>query len=166
VYSGAMSFLALGVKLPLALRRAIVALVFGVAGFFLALSGLHDAGTKYNDFLLIIAYWIGPWLGVFFADQYLRRGKRVDGLLFDRKHNPWAGFAAMAIATAVSIYFFANQLKYVGVVPKHVSAFGDIAFEVGFVLAALLYTLFFKLQGEASVEEALHIPDEPAGASA
>jgi NCS1 family nucleobase:cation symporter-1 len=166
VYSGAMSFLALGVRLPLALRRAIVALVFGVAGFFLALSGLHDAGAKYNDFLLIIAYWIGPWLGVFFADQLLRRGKRVDGLLFDRKHNPWAGFAAMAIATAVSIYLFANQLKYVGVVPKHVPAFGDIAFEVGFVLAALLYTAFFKLQGEAAVEETLHIPDEPAGATA
>ncbi|MGN6677045.1 MAG: hypothetical protein ACTHKL_04610, partial [Streptosporangiaceae bacterium] len=160
VYSGAMSFLALGVKLPLALRRAIVALVFGVAGFFLALSGLNDAGAKYNDFLLIIAYWIGPWLGVFFADQYLRRGKRVAGLLFDRKHNPWAGFAAMAIATAVSIYFFANQIKYVGVVPKHVSAFGDIAFEVGFVLAALLYALFFKLQGEARVEETLHIPGQ------
>ena len=86
-----MSFLALGIKLPLTLRRAIVALVFGVAGFFLALSGLSDAGTKYNNFLLVIAYWIGPWLGVFFADQLLRRGKRVDGLLFDRKHNPWAG---------------------------------------------------------------------------
>src|SRR5208282_27751 len=39
VYSGSMSFLALGVRLPLHLRRAIVALVFGVAGFFLALSG-------------------------------------------------------------------------------------------------------------------------------
>ena len=104
VYSGSMSFLALGIKLPLHLRRAIVALVFGVAGFFLALSGLHDAGEKYNNFLLVISYWIGPWLGVFFADQFLRRGKRVDGFLFDRKHNPWAGFAAMAIAMAVSIY--------------------------------------------------------------
>ena len=72
----------------------------------------------------------------------------------------------MAIATALSIYLFANQLKYVGVVPKHVPAFGDIAFEVGFVLAALLYTAFFKLQGEAAVEEALHIPDAPAGAPA
>ena len=92
VYSGSMSFLALGIRLPLTLRRAIVALVFGVAGFFLALSGLHDAGTKYNNFLLVIAYWIGPWLGVFFTDQFLRRGKRVDGLLFDRKHRPWAGF--------------------------------------------------------------------------
>src|SRR6185437_5776104 len=63
VYSGSMSFLALGIRLPLALRRALVALVFGIAGFFLALSGLHDAGEKYNNFLLVIAYWIGPWLG-------------------------------------------------------------------------------------------------------
>src|SRR6266852_6512881 len=101
VYSGSMSFLALGVKLPLALRRAIVAIVFGVAGFFLALSGLHDAGTKYNNFLLVIAYWIGPWLGVFFADQYLRRRKQVDGYLFDRPHNPWGGVVAMVVATGV-----------------------------------------------------------------
>jgi NCS1 family nucleobase:cation symporter-1 len=165
VYSGSMSFLALGIKLPLALRRAIVSIVFGVAGFFLALSGLSDAGTKYNNFLLVIAYWIGPWLGVFFADQFLRRGKHVDGFLFDRKHNPWAGFAAMAIAMAVSIIFFANQTDYVGIVPKHVSgSFGDLTFEVGFVLAAGLYALFFKIQGEGRREETLVIPGaEPAG---
>jgi NCS1 nucleoside transporter family len=158
VYSGAMSFLALGVRLPLALRRAIVALVFGVVGFFLALSGLSDAGEKYNNFLLVIAYWIGPWLGVFFADQLLRRGKHVAGLLFDRRHNPWAGFAAMLIAMAVSILLFANQTDYVGVVPKHVPAFGDIAFEVGFVLAAALYAVFYRMQGESAVQEDLHIP--------
>ncbi len=161
VYSGSMSFLALGIKLPGSLRRAIVAIALGVAGFFVALSGLHDAGAKYNNFLLVIAYWIGPWLGVFFADQILRRGKRVDGFIFDRKHNPWAGFAAMAIAMGVSIYFFANQTDYVGVVPKHNGHFGDITFEVGFVLAALLYALFFRLQGDRSREEALVIPGEP-----
>jgi nucleobase:cation symporter-1, NCS1 family len=160
VYSGSMSFLALGIRLPGSLRRAIVAIVFGVAGFFLALSGLSDAGTKYNNFLLVISYWIGPWLGVFFADQFLRRGKRVDGFLFDRRHNPWAGFAAMAIAIAVSIIFFANQTDYVGIVPKHVSAsFGDLTFEVGFVLAALLYAAFFRFQ-RGSQEEALVIPGE------
>ena len=165
VYSGSMSFLALGVKLPLTLRRAIVALVFGVAGFFLALSGLSDAGTKYNNFLLVIAYWIGPWLGVFFADQWLRRGKQVDGLLFDRKHNPWAGAVAMAVSAALSIYLFANQTGspgYVGVVPKHIASFGDLTFEVGFVLAAVLYAIFFRLQGEGRVQEALEIPGETA----
>jgi NCS1 nucleoside transporter family len=163
VYSGSMSFLALGIRLPLALRRAIVALVFGVVGFFVALSGLHDAGTKYTNFLLVISYWIGPWLGVFFADQFLRRGKHVAGLLFDRKHNPWAGFAAMLIAGAVSIYLFADQTEYTGLIPKHHPNFGDLTFEVGVVLAALLYALFFRLQGEGRVEEELHIPGDPEG---
>ncbi len=167
VYSGSMSFLALGIRLPLALRRAIVAFVFGVAGFILAWSGLSDAGTKYNNFLLVIAYWIGPWLGVFFADQFLRRGKEVSGFLFDRKHNPWAGFAAMLIAGAVSIVFFANQEDYKGVVPKYVSdKFGDIAFEVGFILAALLYAAFFKLQGGSDRQETLEIPQEPVAVPA
>jgi len=160
VYSGSMSFLAVGIKLPLSLRRALVAIVFGIAGFFVALAGLSDAGAKYNNFLLVISYWIGPWLGVFLADQFLRRGKRVDGFLFDRKHNPWAGFAAMAIAIGVSIWLFANQTDYVGVVPKHNPSFGDITFEVGFVLAALLYAIFFRLQGESGREEALVIPGE------
>ena len=162
VYSGSMSFLALGVKLPLTLRRAIVAIVFGVAGFFLALSGLSDAGTRYNNFLLVIAYWIGPWLGVVFADQFLRRGKRVDGFLFDRKHRPWAGFTAMAVAIGVSIWLFANQTDYKGVLPKHYPALGDLTFEVGFALAALLYALFFRLQGESKIQEQLVIPGETA----
>lgn len=164
VYSGSMSFLALGFKLPLTLRRAIVAIVFGIAGFFVALSGLSDAGTKYNNFLLVISYWIGPWLGVFFVDQFLRRRNRVDGFLFDRNHNPWAGFAAMAISIGLSIWLFANQTDYVGVVPKHYPAFGDLTFEVGFVLAALLYALFFGLQGESKRQEVLEIPGETAPA--
>ena len=159
VYSGSMSFLALGIKLPTSLGRAVIALVLGVAGFFVALSGLSDAGQKYNNFLLVISYWIGPWLGVFFVDQFLRRGKRVDGFLFDRKHNPWAGFAAMGIAMGISIWLFANQTDYVGLVPKHVAAFGDITFEVGFVLAAALYAVFFRLQPDSGREEALVIPD-------
>ena len=166
VYSGSMSFLALGFKLPLTLRRAIVAIVFGVAGFFVALSGLSDAGTKYNNFLLVIAYWIGPWLGVFFTDQFLRRGKNVAGFLFDRRHNPWAGVAAMAISMGVSIWLFANQTDYVGVLPKHHPAFGDLTFEVGFVLAALLYALFYRLQPTRAKEEGLYIPGEAEAVTA
>jgi len=48
-------------------------------------------------------------------------------------------------------------------VAKHAPAIGDLAFEVGFVLAALLYAVFFKLQRDSSREEALVIPgQEPA----
>ena len=139
IYSGAMSFLTLGIRLPLALRRALVAVVFGVIGFFLAWSGLHDAGQKYENFLLIIAYWIGPWLAVMFTDQYLRRGKPIDTLLYAKWYQNWAGPIAMLVGMVVSILLFSNQTDFVGAIAKQVPALGDITFLVGFVLSALLY---------------------------
>ncbi|HKS98198.1 MAG TPA: cytosine permease [Rugosimonospora sp.] len=154
IYSGAMSFLALGIRLPLAARRAIVALAFGAIGFVLAWSGLHDV-KEYENFLLIISYWIGPWLGVYFMDWLLRRGRRVDGFLFDRRHNPWAGVVAMALSMAVSISLFSNQDDYKAPVPKHFPAFGDITFEVGFVLAAASYAWLFWLQRDRRAEAML-----------
>jgi purine-cytosine permease-like protein len=161
VYSGTMSFLALGVELPLQLRRAIVAAVFGVIGFLVAWSGLSDAGSKYENFLLVISYWIGPWLGVFLTDQWLRRHNRVDGFMFDRKHNPWGGVVAMGIAMVISIWLFSNQTKYVGVVPDHWGSFGDLTFEVGFVLAAAIYYVTFPYQ-PGPKDEVLVLPDTDA----
>jgi len=151
IYSGAVSFLALGFKLPLALRRAIVAAVAGVIGFAVALSSLHDP-ERYEDFLLIIAYWIGPWLAVYLTDWFLRRGTEVSGYVADRRHNPWAGAAAMAIGTVVSVLLFANQVKFQGYIVRHHPGLGDIAFEVGFVLSAALYALFFKLSAKEPAE--------------
>ena len=49
----------------------------------------------------------------------------------------------MLVGIGVSIWLFANQTKYIGVVPKHHPAFGDITFEVGFVIAAVLYCVLF-----------------------
>ena len=142
IYSGAISFTALGFRLPLSLRRALVALVFGTIGFFLAWSGLSNAGTKYENFLLIIAYWIAPWLAVMFCDEFVRRGQspdQIEHLLFDKKYANWAGPVAMAVGAGISIWLFANQTEYVGLVPKHVPAVGDLTFEVGFVLTAVIY---------------------------
>ena len=138
IYSGALSFTAIGIRLPLSLRRAIVALGFGTIGFFLAWSGLHDAGTKYENFLLIIAYWIAPWLAVYFCDLLLRRNPD-ETLLFNTRHQNWAGPVAMLIGMGLSIWLFSNQTEYVGLVPTHVGATGDLTFEVGFVITAVIY---------------------------
>jgi NCS1 family nucleobase:cation symporter-1 len=154
IYSGSMSFLALGINLPGSIRRAIVSGVFGVLGFLLAWSGLHDAGEKYENFLLVISYWIGPWLAVYLTDWFLRRGKRVDGFLYDKAHNPWGGFVAMAVGMALSIWLFSNQTEYTGLVPKHWPSFGDIAFEAGYVISAILYVIFFQFQKDKNVSEA------------
>jgi NCS1 family nucleobase:cation symporter-1 len=144
IYSGAMSFLAMGIRLPLALRRAIVALLFGAIGLAVAFTGLHDAGAKYENFLLVIAYWIAPWLGVMFVDRILRRGTSINLLVGDTRYQNWAGPIAMLVGMAVSIWLFSNQTKYLAPIPKAHPAVGDITFEVGFVLAAVLYFVLFK----------------------
>jgi nucleobase:cation symporter-1, NCS1 family len=144
IYSGAMSFVSVGIKLPLSMRRAIVALGFGAIGFFLAWSGLHNAGSKYQDFLLIIAYWIAPWLAVYFCDLLLRRHPD-ESLLFNTRWTNWAGPTAMAIGMAVSIWLFSNQTEYLGVVPTHIPSVGDLTFEVGFVITALIYLSWHAL---------------------
>ncbi|MGH3470864.1 MAG: purine-cytosine permease family protein [Nocardioidaceae bacterium] len=139
IYSGAMSFLALGVKLPLRWARASVALVFGAAGLILALFGLKNAGQNYENFLLVIAYWIGPWLGVVLTDRIERRGQDIRGLaLRSGFHNP-RGAIAMFVGMVLSIWLFSNQTEYVGQLVKHHPGLGDITFLVGFVVAAVLY---------------------------
>ncbi|WP_395110386.1 purine-cytosine permease family protein [Actinomadura sp. SCN-SB] len=150
VYSGSMSFVTIGVKLPMALQRAMVALVFGVLGLVVAYFGLDDAGHDYEAFLLIIAYWIGPWLGVIFMDMWLRRGQPIDGLLYDTTHRNLAGPIAMAVGIVVSVALFCNQELYVAPVPKNVPEVGDITFAVGFVLAALVYAALRRLPGRTS----------------
>jgi NCS1 family nucleobase:cation symporter-1 len=145
IYSGAMSFLTLGIKIPFKRRRAIVALSFGVLGFIVALIALPDAGATYENFLLVIAYWIAPWLGVVLVDRLLRRGTAIESFVVDEKHKylNWAGPVAFVVATALSIYLFANQVAYVGVVVKAAPVIGDLTPLVGFVLAGAIYWVLF-----------------------
>ncbi len=158
VYSGAMSFLALGLTLSLGLRRAIAAVAFGTVGTVLAATSLNDPG-RYENFLLVIAYWIGPWLGVVLVDQFLRRSRDVSGLPFDRRHNPVGGVVAMALGMAISITLFSNQTKFHGFVARHHPGLGDLAFEVGFLISALVYAAFFVATRQGDVEETIVLPD-------
>jgi NCS1 family nucleobase:cation symporter-1 len=146
IYSGALSFTALGIKLPLSLRRAIVALGFGTIGFFLAWSGLSNAGTKYENFLLIIAYWIAPWLAVYLCDMLLRKDPE-ETLLFDRRHANWAGPVAMLAGMGISIWLFSNQTEYIGLIPTHIGDVGDLTFEVGFLITAAVYLTWHAIAG-------------------
>lgn len=143
VYSGAMSFLAMGVEVPLRWARAVVALAFGVVGFVIALLALRDAARSYEAFLLVIVYWVGPWLGVVLTDQYLRRGRLPTELLYDRGYRNPAGAVALVVGIVVSVPLFSNQVLFVGLVPRLVPGVGDLTFFVGTILAAAVYALLF-----------------------
>ena len=151
-----MSFLSMGFSVGAKARRVIAVVVFGILGALLAYWGLDNVAS-FENFLLVIAYWVGPWLGVFLMDQILRRKHRVDGFMFDKSHSPASGFLAMLIGMFVSIWLFSNQVFYVGLIPAANASFGDIAFEAGFVVSAVLYFIFYKLTNE-KMDESLRIP--------
>jgi nucleobase:cation symporter-1, NCS1 family len=144
IYSGAMAFVTIGMRLPHHPARAFVTLFFGVAGFLVAWWALADAAASYEAFLLIIAYWIGPWLGVMFADQYLRRGQAVSGILYDRSYANWPGLVSFLLGLVVSVLPFSNQQKFVGFLARMFPQLGDITFFAGFVIAAGCYLMLAR----------------------
>lgn len=145
IYSGTMSLLATGVRLGSHHARAITALVTGVIGFLIAHWAMSNPTNNLENFLLVMSYWIGPWLGVVAADKVLRKGASIQHYLYTSRENP-SGPLAFVIATALSIWLFANQTYYVGVIPKHDGNYGDLTFPVGFVLAFAIYWISARRQ--------------------
>ncbi|MBI5161859.1 MAG: cytosine permease [Micrococcales bacterium] len=146
IYSGSMSFLAAGVRIPFRLRRAIIAIGFGIAGFVIALiTILSNSTSAYENFLLVIAYWIAPWLGVVLTDRLLRRGTAIAEFVPDAaKYRNAAGLTSFLLALAVSILLFSNQVLYTGLVAR-VASIGDLTPLVGFLLAGSLYLALFRV---------------------
>jgi NCS1 family nucleobase:cation symporter-1 len=148
IYSGTMSLVSLGIRemgLTLRQRRATLAIVAGVIGFVggLAFQAQVAPGGKYENFLLLISYWIAPWLAVVFVDYWLRRGDYGDEAMFyDTKLFRWQGLVAMAVGLVVSVWLFSNTALYIGVVATAHPEVGDITFLVGFLITAALYYVF------------------------
>jgi purine-cytosine permease-like protein len=138
LYSAAMSFLTLGIRMTLRRRRALVAVAFGVVGYFVGLTGNAAPGSKYEAFLFFNTYWIVPFIAVVLTDWTLRRGRYREATFFDPRHRPWKGVAA-TLAGIVASFPFWNQTLFVGIVPLHAPQFGDISFVVGFAVTVVVY---------------------------
>ena len=53
----------------------------------------------------------------------------------------------MLVGVVVSIWLFSNQTEYIGVVPKSAGSVGDLTFEVGFVITAVIYLAWHTIAG-------------------
>jgi len=142
VYSGAMSFLAMGFKFGFKTRRAIMVLLAGIAGGLLSYAGVQngDVAHQLDSFLLVVSYWVSPWIAIVVTERFLSKGKDAQARALAPK-NSWAGALAFVVATAFSIWGFAAQVLYTGVFAKD-SGLGDLTALVGFVLASVLYAVF------------------------
>jgi len=149
VYSAAMSFLTLGIRLGFRQRRAIVALLFGFVGFLVARTGNAGPGSKYEDFLLLITYWIAPFIAVVLVDYAVRRGRYSEREFYDVRHNTWRGVVSMACGIGASVPFW-NQSLWQGPFASGHPQFGDLSFLVGFAVAAAVHRTLLRTMAKTT----------------
>jgi NCS1 nucleoside transporter family len=148
IYSGSMAFLTLGINLAVEKRRAISAVVFGAIGLVigLALQANVGPGTKYENFLLLITYWITPFLAVVITDYLLHRGQYPEAIFYDRAHQNWKGFVAMLAGIIATIPFWDQGDPIpLGWVPKNYPQFGDLSFFAGGIVATVVYLILYRV---------------------
>jgi purine-cytosine permease-like protein len=148
IYSGSMAFLTLGIKLAAEKRRAISALVFGAIGLGIGLLLQTNVapGSKYESFLLLITYWITPYLAVVITDYLLHRGQYPEAVFYDTRHRNWKGFIAMLAGIIATVPFW-NQPPPVplGWVPTNYPQLGDLSFFAGGIVATVVYLVLYQL---------------------
>ena len=144
IYSGSMSFTTLGIQDPVAHRAARWSRACSASPASSSRPiGLNDIG-KYENFLLIIAYWIGPWLAVFFVDQLhqprqpRRRALRPQAHELGRSDRDGGrhGGVDPAVQQPDEVHRATSRSTTPSV--------GDLTFEVGFVVAAVVYYVLYK----------------------
>ncbi len=138
IYTGALSLLTLDVPI----KRWVSVIATGILGGALALYGANGLSAKYENFLLLISYWIGPWLAIVVIDFFLHPGQatRPGGQSLQRSLSAaveWPGLVAFLVGLLVSVPFMASVI-YTG--PLAIWLHGaDIAYYVGIVVAGVLY---------------------------
>ncbi|UKD54738.1 cytosine permease [Amycolatopsis sp. FU40] len=146
-YSGSLALQTVGVRV----RRPVSAVVVTVLAFALIL-WMHtgDLAAKFQNVLLVVSYWIPPFLGVVVPDwlRRTRRGREVDVLAeLRRPVRSWAALVAFVVGFAAAVPFM-NTTVYTGPVAAALHG-ADLAYYAGFVVSLVAYTV---LRGRRPVD--------------
>lgn len=149
IYSGALSGLVLGVRLP---RWAATLIVSALGTVLSWVAGRHDFYAHYEVFLFLLSYWIAPWCAVMLVDAIAHRGDHSTGALYRRRPALGLGFAAWLVAIAASVPFMnqpsqGGSIGFVGPFAASHPTYGDLTYAVSFVLAAAVYAGLGQLVG-------------------
>ena len=140
LYSNTMSAKVLDIRL----QRWHLAIIGGALGFLLALLGYRNFTQNYENFLIVLDYWIMPWLAIVLLDFYVFGHREPMGFSQAVPIN-WNGVIAWAIGLAVSLLFISEQFQVFGLKAHGPFAtwFGDADFGyfIGFIVAGVIYLL-------------------------
>jgi NCS1 family nucleobase:cation symporter-1 len=153
-------------------RRWQAAIVVGALGGLLATGGSNAsaAATQYSNFLLLLSYWIGPWVAVVLVDWFFKhRGSYELRALYDQGSTVRVGTIAWLVGLGVSVPFM-NQSWFVGPIPSAYPQLGDVSYLVSFVVAGSIFAIFGRPHagpvGDVHVEVTGEVTTPPGSARA
>ena len=140
LYSNTMSAKVLDIRL----QRWHLAIIGGALGFALALLGYQNFTQNHQNFLIVLDYWIMPWLAVVLLDFYVFGHREPMGFSQAVPVN-WNGLIAWLIGLAVSLLFISEQFQVFGLKAHGPLATwfrdADFGYFIGFIIAGVIYVL-------------------------
>ncbi|MCU1635264.1 MAG: cytosine/purine/uracil/thiamine/allantoin permease family protein [Cryobacterium sp.] len=132
---------------PTVRLRVIGLTVVGLATLLIALLIPDDYLGAFNDFVILMLYFLVPWTAVNLVDFYfVRHGKYAIAEIFNPRgiygRWAWRGVVAYLAGFAAMIPLFSTTF-YVGPVAEALGG-ADVSFIVGLVVAGGLYALFSR----------------------
>ena len=135
-------------------NRAVWTVVGSIVYVAIAVSGAKNFAQTLEGFLLLIAYWLGPWSIILILEHFVFRHGRYnveDWNTPSRLPVGWAALAALGLGL-FGVYLGAAQEKFVGPIAGLVNQpFGiDIGFELGALFAGIAYLILRRVELQAN----------------
>src|SRR6266852_1450428 len=133
------------------IKRYVWTLIGAVVYVIIALIGGGNFSATLESFLLVIAYWLGPWGIILILEHYVfRRGiyNVDDWNTPDKLPVGWAAVVSLALGL-VGVYLGAFQQLFSGPLAKSLGGM-DIGFELGIVFAGISYLILRRVELNSS----------------
>lgn len=148
-YSLALSMQVLGKGFQ-RLNREVWTLIGAVIYVLIAVAASTNFNETLSNYLLLVAYWLGPWSIVLLLEHFVFRRGSYDADSWDIPEKLPLGWAALVslIAGMVGVLLGAAQAYYVGPLAYMLSKpYGmDIGFELGLIFAGIAYYLLRRIE--------------------
>ena len=132
------------------INRSVWALIAAVIYVLIAIPAASNFNETLSNFLLLIAYWLGPWAIILVLEHFVfRRGRyNVEDWNTPRKLPiGWAALVSFLIGLG-GVLLGAAQVYYVGPIARLFNPpFGmDIGFELGVIFTAIAYLVLRRME--------------------
>ncbi len=136
LYSNLMSARAIGI----AFGKNFIIAAISIIAIILSIIFFNTFSSYFEGFLLVLDYWITPWLGVMIAEFFIVKKKAS----FSKIN--WSPILSYIIGIAASYPFMDTITSYFGANVPFYSATGgvDISYAVSFMLSLILTVVFEK----------------------